>query len=456
MEKLVEQAVEWIKKAEKPLVVTHVDADGIVCGALCTITMERLLKRFVLAWCDVFTKKIADNIAKYNPDLVWIADMGSADFELIEPLITKGIKVLVTDHHQQKSKWPEHESIINLNCNLYGIDGGTEACGAAVTYLIAKQLCDPATLSPMVVIAAIGDKQAHRGLIGLNRSIAKVGMDAGLIQQHTGLMLFGRNTLGLPSALAGLGIPQINTVEDAINFLGRIGLVARRQDGSWKTFSELSNEEAALLRREIVLAMYGAGLTQDQISHYFCEYYTLPYEEQYLKYADEFAYVLNACGNYDRVDVGIGVLLGNKNMYQAAMNLLKNYRQDLKNIFEIATAGGVKYMDHVAYFVLPEGVPPSFTGGVSTKLLTHPVSKGLPIVVCAKDSKAGLYKYSVRLLEKHGVTIQDIARELCVRVEGITGGGHKLAGGFQATIETPVEKVISAINEVLKEKALVA
>lgn len=105
------------------------------------------------------TKEILAEIYAHKPSLVVVADAGSADYKAHEELASKGIEVLVIDHHECE-KYSEHAVVIN---NQLSENGNKTLSGAGMVlkfleYLDMKYEIDHAPYYyDLVAIALVAD-----------------------------------------------------------------------------------------------------------------------------------------------------------------------------------------------------------------------------------------------------------------------------------------------------------
>ncbi len=121
-----------------------------------------------------------DKLAVEGVTLVVTIDCGTSDVEVIAYAKTKGVDVIVTDHHEPPTILPDAVAIINPKLGNYPF---TELCGAAVVFKLALALMARTehTITPgaekwwldMVGIATIADMVP---LIGENRVLARYGL----------------------------------------------------------------------------------------------------------------------------------------------------------------------------------------------------------------------------------------------------------------------------------------
>lgn len=85
------------------------------------------------------TEKIMDKVIEEQPDLVITVDCGVTNLDTVSELKERGIKVIVTDHHNVKDELPDADCVICAKRpdNTYPF---TELCGAGVALKVVEAL----------------------------------------------------------------------------------------------------------------------------------------------------------------------------------------------------------------------------------------------------------------------------------------------------------------------------
>lgn len=180
----MKEAVERIELAklrkENVLVFGDYDADG-VCA---TTVLYYSLKEYGIESLRIYVPEREDGyglnietISKLNAekpiDLLITVDCGISDFDKIEILKSKGIEVIVTDHHEPPEILPD---CIKINPKMqnqeYSFDG---LCGAGVAYKLGVALIGEKADKYLdyVALATVADSM---DLINENRDIVACGL----------------------------------------------------------------------------------------------------------------------------------------------------------------------------------------------------------------------------------------------------------------------------------------
>lgn len=183
----IKTALKLIKKAKKDnqsvVVYTDYDADGITGGAILWETLHKLGLK-VMPFVPHrqhhgygFSIKGIDQVIKEcNPQLIISVDHGIAAVDQVEYIKSKGINVIITDHHTKQEKVPQADAVFHI----------PQLSGAGVAYFFAKEVfekLDPDNKklqklfqTDYVCLASIGAVADLVPLIGLTRSLVKYGL----------------------------------------------------------------------------------------------------------------------------------------------------------------------------------------------------------------------------------------------------------------------------------------
>ena len=145
MRKAVDIINDTIDSHGRVLVYGDYDCDGVTATAI-------LVRYFRSHNCDVryivphrsehgygLTEKIMDKVIEEQPNLVITVDCGVTNLDTVAELKERGIKVIVTDHHNVKDELPDADCVICAKRpdNAYPF---TELCGAGVALKVVEAL----------------------------------------------------------------------------------------------------------------------------------------------------------------------------------------------------------------------------------------------------------------------------------------------------------------------------
>ena len=145
MKKAVDIICETIKDHKKILVYGDYDCDGVTATSI-------LVRYFRSHDCDVsyivpnreehgygLTKNIFEDVLKQNPALVITVDCGITNIDTVADLRSRGIKVIVSDHHNVQEVLPDADAVIcaKRQDNTYPFQ---DLCGAGVALKIVQAM----------------------------------------------------------------------------------------------------------------------------------------------------------------------------------------------------------------------------------------------------------------------------------------------------------------------------
>lgn len=218
-----------IKDKEQMIVVyTDYDADGITGGAILWETLFLLGFKTMPYVPDRkkegygFSKTGIDNvIKKFSPALIISVDHGITKIKEISYAKSKGIKIIVTDHHVKGDSIPEDaEAIFHI----------PELSGSGVSYFFSKEIfkhfrnvlnnktrLDDYFLTDYLSLASIGTIADLVPLIGPSRSVAKYGLRAFSKVKRPGLRFILKqagiaNKIITPYEVGFIIAPRINAI----------------------------------------------------------------------------------------------------------------------------------------------------------------------------------------------------------------------------------------------------
>ena len=220
MKELCERINLAKKLDDRILIFGDYDVDGISATAIMLKTLKRLgiNADFYLPnrYEDGYGLSCAviDKIEKkFCPDLIITVDCGISCYEEVEYAKSKGIEIIITDHHEIPEKIP---NTLVLNAKIENQEYPfRELCGTGLAYKVSEALLGQKKAEEFLPIAAIATIADIVSLTGENRNIVKKGLQA-FDKLPTGLkQLFKDNKVSIkePNAtdIAFKVAPKINS-----------------------------------------------------------------------------------------------------------------------------------------------------------------------------------------------------------------------------------------------------
>ena len=447
-----------LRAADSVLLASHIDADGLTSAAVAATALRRAAIPFETAFAKQLDAAEIDRIAATDHDTVLFTDFGSGQLDLIAPHVDAGAFTPVVVDHHQPADLPETDGPeFHLNPLLFGIDGAAELSGAGASYVLARALEPPGgdnrDLAGLAVVGATGDMQAtDGGLSGANRRIVEEGVDVGVIEEATDLLVYGRQTRPLPKLLEyanDVRIPGItNDQAGAVEFLSGLELDLKTDD-EWRRWVDLTMPERRTVVSGLVKRAIASGVPADRIDDLVGTTYTLTDEEPGTELRDvsEFSTLLNATARYERADVGLAVCLGDRGeALDRARTLLRNHRRNLSEGIEWVTSEGTTVETNVQWFDAGTRIRETIVGIVAGMAVgTAEIRGDVPILAFAEKSDEAV-KVSARgthTLVRNGLDLSAVMREAS-RAVGGDGGGHDVAAGATIPAGARAEFVAAA------------
>ncbi|ADD05579.1 single-stranded-DNA-specific exonuclease RecJ1 [Natrialba magadii ATCC 43099] len=478
------ECAQTLCEAERVLLASHIDADGLTSAAIASQALERAGIPFETVFEKQLDAAAIEAIAATEYDTVLFTDFGSGQLDEISVHEAAGaFTPVIADHHQPA----DAETDYHLNPLLFGINGASELSGAGASYVLARALAevsdetiipdggsetaaraDNRDLAALAIVGAVGDMQDSDGeLHGANEHIVAEGVDAGVVEPSTDLALYGKQTRPLPKLLeyaTDVRIPGISGSERGVlSFLDELPLELRRpadatgsDAGEWRRWAELTAEEKQTVASALVKRAVSRGVPAGKIDRLVGTAYVLCDEPvgTELRDASEFSTLLNATARYERADVGLAVCLGDRGAaLEQARTLLRNHRRNLSNGIDLVTEEGVTQTDNLQWFHAEDRIRETIVGIVAGMAMGNEgISRSKPIIAFADksgdDAGAGMdpdpdpdpkptddqhqeVKVSARgthSLVRKGLDLSAVMGQAS-RAVGGDGGGHDVAAG---------------------------
>ncbi len=392
-----------ISELEEPVVVCHIDADGLTSGGIMYRTLQLMGKDAEIIPIRQLDENNYGRIP-WDRELIF-TDLGSGQLEWTREHV-------IIDHHQ-----PGGDAPYQFNPHTIGING-RETSSSALAYLVSRKLVGDTKLVGPAVVGMVGDRATP--LKGVFREFLKTPW----VKEVQGLKYFGRETRSLPIMLKYMSDPFVPGLSGELGacfrFIRELGL------DEHKTFHQLGEDEQKKLTDALVKYASTKGVPVHKM---IGRYYLLPYmpEGTEMRDASEFSTLLNACGRHDRPEIGIGLVTG-QDVYDEAKKLLAKHRRLLsRGIEELQVKGTEKFRNF--HLFVSDTVKPTLVGIVAgIAISSHMVDHSQPIIALSREN--GGWKVSGRAtleLVERGINVGLAMRAAS---DGIgMGGGHDVAAG---------------------------
>lgn len=212
MDCLVERVLQAVSENQKVLIYGDYDADGVTSTAIIYETLLTLGLEPSYYIPDRFKDGYGPNLDRYKEaidqgtDLIITVDNGVAGHEAIDYAMSRGVDVIVTDHHELPTELPKAYAIVHPK-HPKGNYPFKELAGAGVALKVAHALLEDFPLE-FLDLAAIGTVADMVSLTDENRAIVYFGLK----------QLKQTQRLGLRQLCYDLGIKMSDLNEQSIGF----------------------------------------------------------------------------------------------------------------------------------------------------------------------------------------------------------------------------------------------
>lgn len=225
MEKVINLILSYIEKKKNICIYGDYDVDGISSVAILLKTFHKIGHKNISYYIPRrieegygINLKAANHIVKKGVDLLITVDCGISSVEDIDYLNSKGVKVVVTDHHQCGEKLPNAYGILNPKKSTCTYPNDN-LCGAGIAFKLACALLEKYAIKPMdelLEMATLATVADIVSLTGENRVIVKNGLKLLSNPQNKGIRALieksGYDFDNITSTAISFGLaPRINS-----------------------------------------------------------------------------------------------------------------------------------------------------------------------------------------------------------------------------------------------------
>lgn len=437
LSKLSKKAAEIIlsfPKSTRIRVISHYDADGITSAGIISTALYRSGYDFhVSLMRNPFTKGL-ERVKKEENDLVVFCDMGSGQIEVIEQF---DCKTIIIDHHQYL-KSEAKENVLQINANLCGIDGNYEACGATLSFTVAKSLDHKnIDLASLAIAGAVGDKQYIGGVRGYNKIVLDEAIKNGFLKQNAGIKLYGDSLFdslyySIDPYYDGLSGKK----EEIDKLFKRLDL-----DKNVK-IEEIDNEKKIRIQSFLLFKLIKNGCQKDILDTVIRQRY---WSDALHCELERFSDLLDACGKGGNRGLGLMVCLNDKKAFEEAISLEKEFKQNILDELLKLEKDRVKEKKSYRYFYSSDSSLGGVIGGIATNFI---FDRSKPLIsLVKKDDELHVSCRGNQHLVSKGLDLGLAMKEAAKKLNG-HGGGHKIAAG--ATIDIKKEgEFLNIVDDII-------
>ncbi len=436
-----------IKKRDNFVIIHHYDADGLASGAIAIIALKREKKKFKTLCLKQLYKENIDEIKALGENYLFV-DFGSGQIDYLKKDLGEENTFILDHHIPVRVNEQVIEMKFHINPLLFGIDGGRELSGSSTTFFFALALNKKNSyLSYLAVVGSVGDMQDFSGeLIGLNRKVLELAEKEKIVSAKKDLRLYGRISRPLLSYLMFSSSPIIPELtaseENCVAFLRHNNIPLKDPFTSdWLSYEDLPQEKKQVLSSALIIHMSEHNVPEWKIQSLIGENYTLEKEmlKSPLRDAKEFATALNSCGRHARPEIALAVCLGNRNTsgeYGALLGLIDEHRRELRKGIEFVIKKGVEEKNNYYFFNAKDVIQDSLVGIIAGMLYGSVIDENKPIIAIAEneDDTVKISGRATSTLLRRGLNLGLAFKEISFEMDGVEGGGHKIAAGCKVNV----------------------
>lgn len=430
------EKIKSLPKTSRIRIISHYDTDGICSAYILAKAIEREGFDFHITLLEHPVKEEIERLGDEDSDAMILSDLGSSFIDTISKM---GMDSIILDHHQPEDRDVIKGSVIQVNSNLFGIDGDTDASGSSLCYLLAKEINKGnIDLSPFALMGTIGDKQSLGGFSGVNREIFDEARREGFIK------------ISRPSLKLGDGpiIQEINLSVDPFypGLSGReeeIGkLLDRLSIREDARYSEIGGEEKKRLHSFLMLTLLRNNIDPLVANNIIKERILT---EKLPLNLDVISEMIDACSKSNDHGLALSFLFNPEDLYERIKRRSEAYKiRIIEKLREIEDRG-LKETRNIVYFTCDKASDGSYMSGIVSSYFD---CKNKPVFSFSKDrNKIHVSCRARRRMVERGLDLGGLMRSIAQRFGG-SGGGHKIAAG--ATLEeTDLDEIVRYIDDII-------
>lgn len=427
LSKLSKKAAEIIlsfPKTTRIRVVSHYDADGITSAAIICKALHRAGYDFHATLMRNPFDKGLERVSKEGNELIIFLDMGSGQIETIEKM---GCKAIIIDHHEYLKK-KNTNNVFQINANLCGINGNYEACGATLSFSVVKALDSKnMDLAPLAVAGVIGDKQYIGDIRGYNKTVLDEALTNGLLQENIEIKLYGDTLFDSLYYSIDPYYTGLSGNKDEIKELFK--QLNLKKD---LKIENLDNEKKKQLQSFLMLRLIKNGCEKNILDTVIRPRYR---SGMFNCELERFADLLDSCGKGGNRGLGLALCMGDKQAFDEAVELEKDYKQKILDELLKLEKDGFKEKKSFRYFYSKDSSLGGVIGGIASNFILDKEKPLLSLV--KKDHELHISCRGNQYLVSKGLDLGLAMNETAKKLGG-HGGGHSIAAG--ATISSKKEE----------------
>jgi RecJ-like exonuclease len=418
VDKLAKDAAKLINsfpKGTRIRVVSHYDADGITAAAIICQALYRADYNFHASLMRNPFDKGLERVAKEENELIIFSDMGSGQIETIEKMNSKSI---IIDHHQVK-KQKTADNVLQINANLCKINGNYEGCGSSLAFALALALDGKnMDLASLAIVGMTGDKQYIGGIEGYNKTVVKKALDNDIVSENQMIKLYGDTIFdslfyAVDPYYSGLSANKEKIIE----------LLEKLKIDKDTSIHDLSDLQFKKLNSFLMLILTKNNCENNILDTIIRPRYKI---DLFDCEAERLADLLDACGKGGNRGLGLSICLGDKDSFDEAVELEKQYKQEILDELLRLEKEGFKGKNSFRYFYSKNSSLGGVIGGIATNYM---LDKTKPLIsIVRNDDEIHVSCRGNQYLVKKGLDLGVAMSKAAKELDG-HGGGHAIASG---------------------------
>ena len=424
-------------KETKIRIVSHYDADGITAAAIMSRAVHRAGYNFhATLMRNPFIQGL-ERVKKEGNELIIFTDMGSGQIEFIEQM---GCKVIIIDHHQYV-KEKTNADILQINASLCGINGNYEACGATLSYSVAKALdSNNVDLVSLAMAGATGDKQYIGGIRGYNKEVLEEALEKGVLEKKVDMKLNGST---IADALYYSIEPYYSEISG--NKTGITDLLKKLEIDGSKKLEDIVEVKRKKLRSFLLFKLIKKGCEKNILDTVIRDRY---YSDNLSFELESFADILDSCGKGGNRGLALSVCFGDEESLKVAINLEKSYKQEALDELLRLEKEGTLDKKAFRYFYSSSSSLGGVIAGIAANFIFD--NKKPLISIVKKDNEIHISCRGNQELVKKGLDLGIAMKEVAKALDG-NGGGHAIASGATINVEKEQE-FLEKVDEIISSQ----
>jgi RecJ-like exonuclease len=426
-----------LTKSTKVRIISHYDADGITSAAIISKAIHRAGFNFHTTLMRNPFDKGLKRVSEEDNELIIFLDMGSGQIETIEKM---GCKTIIIDHHRYL-KEKTIDDILQINSNLCGINGNYEACGATLSYTVAKALDSKnIDLSPLAITGVIGDKQFIGKIRGFNKIVLEEAITINLLKEKIDIKLYGGT---LYFALYYTIDPYYSGLSG--NEEGIKELFKPLKIKNDMKIEDLSKNQKNRLQSFLMLKLIRKGCEKNILDTIIRPRYK---SDIFNCELERLADLLDSCGKGGNRSLGLSLCLDDKKAFNEAVILEKVYKQKILDELLMLENDGIKEKNNYRFFYSKDSSLGGVVGGIASNFI---LDKGKPLLsLVKKEDELHVSCRGNQYLVSKGLDLGLAMNKISKKMGG-HGGGHSIAAGATISSEKE-EEFLDMVDEIITKQ----